>query len=166
MSTSFPLQISLAFSEFSQFPAPSFSPKHAPSQPCSLNTMRLLPGELSCSEQWDVEAPVSLGSFRFPLMSSVSKTAIPTLASNALPPSTITMTAGTKQTPTCSSVQITVNDIFKFFIQCGVKSLCVCKHLLYSVIAHGCSQHEIMSMNVNLSVKTLTHSFIQDPALM
>lgn len=41
-----------------------------------------------------VEAPVSLGSFRFPLMSSGSKTATPISANNALPPSTITVTAG------------------------------------------------------------------------
>lgn len=41
-----------------------------------------------------VEAPVSPDSSRFPLLSSGSKTASPSSANNALPPSTISVTAG------------------------------------------------------------------------
>lgn len=99
MSTPFPLQISLTFLGFSQFPAPLFpSPKTCPESARLIRqdetiTRRVIPvWTMGCGQV--VEAPVSLVSSCFPLMSPGSETTTSTLANNALPPSTIKLTAG------------------------------------------------------------------------
>lgn len=111
MSTSFPLQIRFAFSEFSQFPAPSFSPKHALSLPASLNKMRLFPGELSCSWQRDVvrwwKHQFHWVHLSFPFVSSGSKTATqqgPASVNNNCDSCNVAQ-------PQRSNVEITRNDI-------------------------------------------------------